>query len=223
MQSQSGSVILSCFASIAFAIIYHFVYPGIDYIIALLNFGESPSILSAVKEFGPIYGKLDNASPGFFKGMAEASDQISGEHPVLAELPYMAKAALLINMSIPLYVLLVIIFLIVSFMSFLSYVLPWRYPKLVSQGIAIFLAFVPMLAVSLWCISSFLLVYIQALFSSVIDFVFLIFISPAVFFRVTVAWMGVFMLAVFFVPTGLVFAGRGSLARKIRYSLSGTL
>lgn len=201
-----------CVASILGAAIWPFIYPVLDFVLALLGIAESPGLVKAIMEFGPIYGKSETA-PGFFKGMAEGAQLLSGEHPQIASLPYMAKVNLLFYINLPCYAVELLVFVFVVVVSLLSRILPWKLAANVVQRIAIGLAMLPFVAISLWCMAFFLLAFFQAWQFGILHAVLFVLISPAVALRVVSPHIGVFLLAYGLVPFGLTFAGRGSLAR----------
>jgi hypothetical protein len=183
-----------------------FIFPVLDYVMAIIKFGSSPGLLNtinAIKEFGSLYGESPTA-PG----------------DAFASLPYLTKAGLLMYASIPIYVIAFLVFVGVGLMSFLSRLLPWQKLSAVVQVIAIGAAVLPLIAIYLWWITLVGISYVQALSVSLLDFVFLIVLFPLVLAKVVSPWLGIFMLAIFFVPSGLVFAGHGSKARKAYHSVS---
>jgi hypothetical protein len=216
---RRDTILFSCFFSILFAVVWPFIYPGLDYVLALVGFGSSPGLFKAIKEFGPIYGKLSTTAPGFFKGMAEASQQLSGEHPALASLPYMVKAELLLYICIPVYAAEVLVFMVVGFISFASRLFPWKKMKTIVQAAAIVVSVLPLIAVCLWCIIFIGIAYIQAWSASLLDFLFLIVLFPAVFAKVVSPSMGIFVLGNFLIPSGLALAGEGSLGDGLYKSM----
>lgn len=210
---RRNTILVICF-SIIFAATWPFIYPGLDYVMALIGFSDSPRVFNAIKEFGPIYGKLSPTAPAFFKGMAEGSQQLSGEHPVLATLPYLAKARLLMYVSIPAYVVEVLVSMVVGFISFSSRLLPWQKAKTVVQVTAIVVSVLPLIAIVLWCVTFIGIAYVQAWSASLLDFLFLIPLFPVVLIHVVSPSIGIFALARYFIPSGLVLAGEGTVATK---------
>jgi len=212
-------MLVFCVMSVILAAAWPFIYPGLDYVMALIGFGSSPGLFSAIREFGPIYGKLSPTAPAFFKGMAQASQQLGGEHPALASLPYMVKASVLMSVSIPLYVVELLVLVAVGFISFLSRLLPWEKVKTAVQVTAIVVSLLPLLAILLWCVLFIGIAYVQAWFASLLDFLFLIILFPAVVIKVVTPWIGVLVVARYLVPSGLVLAGEGSRATKAYESI----
>jgi hypothetical protein len=157
---------------------------------------------------GALYGEHSETAPGFFRGMAEAMRDLSGEHPFLASLSYWEKAKLLAYATFPVYTLQGIVFVLVSLINLVSRIVPWSLPRSILQGGAILLAALPFLLISLWCLAFFVLAYVQAWAAGLLTFVVVVVIWPAVAIKVVSAWVGVFLLARGFVPAGLAFAGR---------------
>ena len=204
--------ILSIFI-IAGAAIWPFIYPVLDYVLAFLGFAKSPGIVEAIMEFGPSYGQSETA-PGIFKAMAEIAQQVSGEHPAIASLSYMEKVNLLFYLNLPVYAAEFLIFVLVVAIALLSRILPSKLAGSVLQRIAIAVSMLPLLAISLLCIAFFLLAFYQAWHVGILDFIFLFLLWPVVATKVVSSHVGVFLLGYGFVPVGLSFAGRGSLARE---------
>lgn len=202
---------LGCFL---FAVIWPFIYPGLDFILAFI--GLSESLVHGFVEFGALYGKLSPTAPEFFKGMAKAHEQLKGEHPALAHLSYMEKAALVAGATYPAILIEILVFILVSVVALLSRVLFWESAKAVARGVATVLAFLPLTVILLSWIGFFLFNYIQAWSSGgILSFGFLVLLFPAVIIRVVSLAIGLFFLARYFVPSGLFFANRDSLDRLV--------
>jgi len=220
-RERRNTILVICFASIILAAAWPFIYPGLDYVMALIGFSGSPGLFKAIQEFGPIYGKLSPTAPDFFEGMAEASQQLSGEHPALASIPYITKARLLIYISMPVYVVEVLVFVAVGFISSSSRLLPWQKVKTVVQVTAIVVSVLPLIAILLWFVTFIGIAYVQAWSASLLDFLFLILLFPAVLIRVVSPSIGILVLARYFVPSGLALAGEGSMATEAYESMIG--
>lgn len=208
-------ILILCVPCILIAAIWPLIYPLLDIVLAFISFGKAPGIFKAIENFGPLYGKFSKTAPGFFKGMAEGAQQMSGEDPYLASLPYLAKAYLLAYVTFPVYTAELFFFVLVVVISLLSRLLPWKLARNVIQRIAILLAMLPLVAISLVCIAFFLLAYFRS--KGILDFIIMVLICPAVAMRVVSPNIGIFLLAWGLVPVGLVFAGRGSLARGVLF------
>ena len=84
LREHGGELAALCIVSLVVAASWPLIYPGLDFLLAIVGFAESPGLVSLLTDFGPLYGQ-DPDAPGFFRGMAEASQELSGEHPALAE------------------------------------------------------------------------------------------------------------------------------------------
>jgi hypothetical protein len=146
-------ILMSFIVSILVAAIWPFIWPVLSWVTAFLTLAESP--IAAVAELallsGALYGESETAS-GFFKQMAHTAQQFSGDHPQLASLTYMAKVRLSFYVSIFYYIGAVLVFVLVTFVSLLSRILPGKLARNFVQRIAIGLALLPVAAESLWCI-----------------------------------------------------------------------
>jgi hypothetical protein len=208
--------IIVCFcAYLIIAIIWPFIYPILGLILDLLGFGNSLGPLTALLTFGPLYGNLSETAPDFFKAMAEAKQQLSGEDPALTALPYIMKVQLLVYATIPFHVIEITIFVLAVAISLISRLFPWRAAKNGIQCIAIALVILPIIAIFLWCIFFFILPYIQTWQVGLLDFVLLIVLWPAVLIKVVSPSIGLLSLALGLVPVGLAFAGRDGLAGQV--------
>ena len=207
-------ILVSCGSAVLVAAFWPFIEPVLSWALAFLQVAKSPvdALIELGLLSGAFYGESENA-PKFFKQMAETAQQFSGEHPQLASLPYMAKVRLSFYVSIFHYILAVLVFVFVTLVSLSSRMLPWKLARNFVQRIAIGLALLPVAAESLWCIYFLFLAFVQAWHAGVFYFVFLVLIYPVVAVKVISPNIGILFFAYFFVPVGLAFAGRGSLAR----------
>jgi hypothetical protein len=217
LRERKAELVGFCIGSLVVAVLWPLIYPGLDFLLALIGFGEKPGPWAFLREFGPLYGR-DPDAPGFFRGMAEASQEISGEHPALVGLPYMTKSGLLASVVYPLYMVEALLFVMVSGLALVSRAMAKPIRSLL-EGIAVTLAALPLVAILLFWLAFILLAYIQALSAGFFMFVFQIVLLPAVLLRVTSATFGVFLLACWFVPVGLAFAGRDGFARRVPIAL----
>jgi hypothetical protein len=213
MKEDTQEMWIAIFVAVSIAIAWPWIFPVLDYVMAIISFSSAPSLYNALNEFGPIYGDHPSA-PGFFRGMAEASQKLGGENPAIAALPYFDKAKLLLYTSLPIYAIELFVFMTVGILSFSSRLLPWKRTKTVVQIIAIAVSKSPLIAISLWWLFFTLLAYVQAWSASILDFLFLILLLPVVFIKVVSPLVGGYVLARYVIPSGLAFAGRGSLAEK---------
>ena len=214
-QNNKRTIFFICFGSILFAVVWPFIYPALDYVMALINFGKLPNGFSAIQEIGPIFDSLNPTMPDIFKGMAEASQKLSGEYPDLTSLPYLKKAALLLYGCLPFYMAEVIIFAVVSLTCLLSRLLPSKPVKKIAQVAAIALCGLPFAAIVLWWFTLIGMAYVLAWSSGLVDFLFLIVLFPLVLLRVVSPSVGLLVMALFLVPTGLLFGNEGSMAKRV--------
>ena len=198
--------------SIIVAAVWPLIYPGLNYLMALIGFGSSPGLFKALQEFGPLYGKLSPAAPDFFKGMTEASQQMSGEHAALASLPYIIKAKLLMYACLPVYIIEVLVFIAVGSVSVLSRLVPWQKAKAKMQSVAMVVSVLPLIAIFLWWFIFVGVAYVQTWSVGLLEFLFLVLIFPVVLIKVALPLVGAFVLSRYLVPGGLVFAGKDSKA-----------
>ena len=121
--------------------------------------------------------------------------------------------------SMPVYVVEVLVFVAVGFISFSSRLLPWQKVKTVVQVTAIVVSVLPLIAILLWWVTFIGIAYVQAWSASLLDFLFLILLFPAVLIRVVSPSIGILALARYFIPSGLVLAGEGSMATEAYESM----
>jgi hypothetical protein len=208
------------FGGLIAAALWPLIFPGLEWLLAFAGFSESPGLIKAVTEFGPLYGRLSSTAPGFFKGMAEASDQISGDNPAIAGLSYLAKSRLLAYATTPIYFLEIITLVLAGGVALSSRLFGfWKPARTTMEILAIILAGLPLVAVSLWSLFFIALAYIQAWPGGILHFGFLLLLFPAVAAHVISPSIGVFLLARFTVPVGLVFGRRDGLAVKVAATL----
>jgi hypothetical protein len=77
------------------ALFWLLVYPVLDFVMVLL--GQESSLLF----LGAPYSEHSETASGFSRGLAEATRDLSGEHPFLASLPYWEKTKLLAYATFP--------------------------------------------------------------------------------------------------------------------------
>ena len=198
--------LLICLGIILCAIAWPFIYPGLDYIMAIIGFDSTEFLLKA----GSLYGEINKNAPGFFKGMAIATEALNGEHPAIASLSYMTKAELLLFLDAPIYVLEIILFMFVTFLNVTSRLLPWHKVKAVINITAIVITVLPLIAIFLSFIALCAIPYIQAWSSGLTDFIFLVILSPAVMIKTLSPMIGVIILARYLIPRGLLLSGQDS-------------
>jgi hypothetical protein len=210
--SEPSTLLFPVMVGFIIAVIWPFVYPGLDYLMSIVEFWRSPGIFKALTTFGPMYGELWSDAPGFFKGMAEASHEIHGEDPQFASLPYMVKTMILIYVSAPIYVAEVVVFVIVVIITLLSRASPCGSLTKVLQVIAIVIAAVPFFGLFLAGAGFIVFEYVQAWSAGFLNFLFLLLVWPLVLAKVWIPMGGVTVFATFFVPSGLLLGGKDSLA-----------
>jgi hypothetical protein len=216
-EEERALLLTACLFSLVVAAVWPLIYPGLDYLLAVMHFGQEPGFWKFLEEFGPLFGRHASA-PGVFKGMAQASEQLGGEHPALAGLSYMTKAGLLASTVYPLYVVEVVLFVLAGVAALASRFFG-KAMRPVLETIAVGVAVLPLVATTLWWIAFIVLAYVQALSAGFLTFLFQLVLFPFVLTRVTSASLGVFLLALWFVPMALRCAGRDGFARRVPIAL----
>lgn len=192
------------FLSLIVVALYPLLYPKIGYILSISDFIKSPSIPAAIA----LYAK--------FSG----NDPLSGEHPLLASLPYWSKVKLFFLMNIQICIAFIVVIIAVLVLAVISRIVLRGRLRSIVQVISITLAMIPFAAVTLFALSMFFYSYYLAWVEwsgsliGYVKFAILVILFPVVATHVVSSVLSIWIFSYFFVPSALAFAGKKSLSAR---------
>ncbi|ODS41137.1 MAG: hypothetical protein A7315_02125 [Candidatus Altiarchaeales archaeon WOR_SM1_79] len=197
------ALMLGLFALIVVAL-YPLLYPFISYITSIFGLITSASLSSAIELYLKISG----------------NDPFSGEHPLLASLPYWSKVELFYIANIQICIVFLVLTIVVLILVVISRIVPGGLLRSIIQVSSIILAMIPFTVVTLFALSMFFYSYYLAWgqwsgsLVGYIDFAILVILCPVVAIHVATAIFAIWFFSGFFVPSALAFAGHNSLAAR---------